>query len=385
MKRFFFVFLFLVGVAACGSSGEESIFTDPLLTAIDSTNDRLFVAEAGGVLFAFTASTIDEIGDQPIVEDDDDDAIHNLLPVSPTQMAAIDVDGVSRLFITGVQADDDDDNVTNRILVLDFDGATFAEASFSPIIVGDGDDTTDDSANLLGGLAVDETNGRLYVTDATTGRLSIFSTADGTETAPAIAVDGTPNRMSLDGNRLYIANTIDTADDQVITVVNTDDLTTTEIDLDIPTNDISVESNDSGTVLLAKHSTVQQVLVRTVDTTTYAASTAIPVGDDSAVDGEINSGNGISAAVGGVVLTKDSAGTLYGYVPQADGIVELLTIASNLSSFTATALETLAEILEAPVVMTDSSENGVIVYIPASGSGDLVFTDVASDELDGRF
>ena len=122
-----------------------------------------------------------------------------------------------------------------------------------------------------------------------------------------------------------------------------------------------------------------------MDTTTFAASTAIPVGDSSAVDGEINSGNGVTASIGGVVLAKNSSGTLYGYVPQADGIVELLTISSDLSSFVAVQLTTVTEILEKPEVLVDTSGNGVIVYIPVSGSGDLLFTDVGSDDVDTRF
>ena len=379
-----FIILFFT-LAACGGGSTDEVFGNPVLTAVDSINDRLFVAETDGVIEAFTASTTDAIGDQPIVENDDDDAIHNLLPVTPTNTAVADVDGVSRLFITGAQADADGNNVLNQILVLDFDGSAIVEAGFSPIVVGDGDDATDDSDNLPGGLQVDATNNRLYVTDASAGRLSIFSTDDGTEAVASMAVAGIPNKMSLNGNRLYIANSTSTDADQVITVVNTDDFTTTAIDLDIPTNDISVLSNDAGTVMLAKNSRLQQVLVRTVDTTTFAASTAIPVGDSSAVDGEINSGNGVTASIGGVVLAKNSSGTLYGYVPQADGIVELLTISSDLSSFVAVQLTTVTEILEKPEVLVDTSGNGVIVYIPVSGSGDLLFTDVGSDDVDTRF
>lgn len=383
MKFFSKFFLSLVALlTACGSGDVDSVFEQPQLVAVDSTNDRLFVLEDEGILFALTASTQESIGDQPLVNDETQTDIFDLLPATPTTMTAMSDGSNSRLFITGLQANDDGDSVLNQILVLDFDGTTFTEADFSPITVGDGDDTTDNTGDLLGGLEVDEGMSRIYITNSSLSQLLVFNTDDGSQVGAAIAVTGIPNRMSLDDNRLYVANSDDDEANQVITVVNTDDLSTTQIDLDAPLDDISVVSTDSGTLLLAKQSNAQRVFVQEVDTATFAASTDIPAGDDSVSEGEINSTLGITGSVGGIVATKDSSGNFYGYVPQSDGNVVILNMATDLSSFTATENETVLRIFESLDLLVDSSGNGQFIFMTASGTGDLLFVQVGSDDLD---
>lgn len=385
MKKLFLLVAILLILPTCGTNVQEGIYDEPTLIAVDSDNNRLFVLEKNGKLFILDAATRNGIGSQPAVDEDHETAIHDLLPYSPTDMAVLDIGGTSRLFISGTQEDDNGNSVFNRLLVLDFDGTTLSAASFSPVIISDGDDETTDTDNLIGGLQVDRNNAQLYVTDSSLGALYILNGNDGSEASASIAVTGTPNKMSLDGGRLYVANSTDTEDDEVITVVNTDDWTATEIDLDVATDDIAVLSNDNGTAILAKQQGQQRVFVRTVDTATYAASTAISVGDSSAEDGQMTSGNGISGAVGRILLTKNSSGTIYGYVPQADGNIALVTISPDLSSFTVTSLSTATDVLNGIDVLLDSNNNGQTVYIAASGSGDLVYTEVGSSSVSARF
>ncbi len=381
-----FLITFFISVVfyltACGSGGTDSVFEQPQLVAVDSTNDRLFVLEDEGILFALTASTQESIGDQPLVNDETQTEIFDLLPPTPTGMTAMASGSSSRLFITGLMANVDGDSVLNQILVLDFDGTTFTEADFSPITVGDGDDATDNTGDILGGMEVDEDNSQIYVTNTSRAQLLVFNTSDGSQVGTAIAIMGVPNRMSLDGNRLYVANSDDDEANQLITVVNTDDLSTTQIDLDAPLDDISVVSTDSGTLLLAKQSNAQRVFVQEVDATTLAAATDIAAGDDSVSEGEINSTLGITGSVGGIIGSKDSSGNLYGYVPQSDGNVVILNISSDLSSFTATENETVIRIFESIDLLVDSSGNGQFVFMTASGTGDLLFVQVGSDDLD---
>lgn len=381
----YFSFLFLFFFISCGSGTTDSILGSPLWVAVDSTNDRLFVLEKESVFFAFTASTQETLGDQPLVDDETETTIHTLLPSAPTGMVVTDVSGISRLFITGAQDDENGNALLNDVLVLDFDGTTITEASFSPIVVEDDDATTDDTDDILGGLKVDADNNRLYVTNATTGSLFTYSLIDGSIGATTLAIAGAPNKMSLDGNRLYVANSTDTSADQLITVVNTDDFTTTTVDLGIPTDDISVLSNNTGTVLLAKHSGEQLVMVMSVDTGTFADALAISNGDETVSDGAISPTAGITSAVGSVLLAKDSEEAFYGYAPQADGNIEILTIESDLSSFTGSANETSTSLLKGMDVLVDSSGVGEIVYMAASGTSDVLFVEVGSTDLDVLF
>lgn len=383
MKYFILIILALFHFSC--SSSSISVFSTPTLITVDSTNDRIFVLSKDGILYILEASSREGIGDQPVVDDETEEDIHELLPPTPTNMVVANVDGTSRLFITGAQDDSDDNRVTNQILVLDYDDEELSQSSISPITLSDGDDTTDETGNVIGGLLADSDNNRLYVTDSTDGLLYIYNTTDGTEDAVSLDIGGIPNKMSLDGTKLYVANsTIDEAlvTDQVITVVNTGDFSTTEIDLDIPVDSLSILSNDTGTVLLAHNAISQEVLIHQIDSATFATSTAISVDDDSADDGEINPDNVITSAISGVLLTKSSDGTLYGYVPQDDGEIILLTISSDLSSFTAEALSSSTEVLGNMDVLVDGSGIGDRVFIVSSGSGLVIHAEVGSTDID---
>lgn len=371
MKHKFLYFLIFL-LPACGNGGLRNTYAEPVLTAVDSTNDRLFVLEKNGLLFAFTASTRAGLGHQPVVNTTRQVDIHVALPSAPTQVAVLRSETTSRLFIAGAQANANGDQVFNQILVLDFDGTTFTEASFSPIILAGAD------ANnaIIGGLAVDATNSRLYVTDATSAQLFSVNTSNGT-VPDTLAIAGSPNRMSLDGIHLYVANASTVLAERVITVVDTTDLSTTTIDLGSPLDDISVLSNDDGTALLAKERGTQKVFIKNIDTTDIAAGTP-SAGDITVADGEITAAEGISSSVSRVLITKSSDGTLYGYAAQSDGTLIRLTIVADLATFTARNLTSTAEGLTGLSVLTDAAGLGITVFSAGSTSGDLVYSNVGS-------
>ncbi|MBX7148602.1 hypothetical protein K1X76_05905 [bacterium] len=383
MKKLTLLSTFLF-FTACAGSGGDGIFLEPASLAVDSTNSRVFVLENEGRLIAVDATNQDDIGDQPRISRKRNADIHDLLPSSPAHTAVYSDGTTSRLFISGAIANDEGNLVTNRITVLDFDGTTFSISGISPITVDDGNDGTTDTDDVLGDLVVDQANGLLYVSNVSNGNLFVYNTSDGTEDVAAIAIGGEPNQMSLDNDRLYIANTSTVEAEQVITVVNTVDNSLTEIDLDAPTSDVSVSTNDAGTIMLATQSSGgQKVFVRLVDTATYAASTAISAGDDSAQDGELVSGLGLTSTVGGVIVVSNGT-SLFGYVGQADGDAAFISFANDLSSFTTTSLISSTSVLEQPVVYADGSTDA-IVYMLATSSGDLVWVDAGDNGLDARF
>lgn len=382
-----FVFLFLaLFLTACGSNNDSGIFDEPATLAIDSDNNRIFILEKNGVLTILRASDRADIGDVPFVDNKTLEDIHTLLPTSPTNVEALNIgSNTTRLFISGGQTSGSGTQVQNRILVLDFDGTNLEEASFSPIELDDGDSTTDDTDNVIGGLLVNPDNSRLYATDSSDGALYIFNTSTGEQAASPMAIAGIPNDMTLDEGRLYVANSTTTEANQLITVVNIDDLSSTTIDLDVPVDAISVETVSGGTVMLAKVSGVPRALIVEVDTTTYASATAIPAGTSGLDDGEINSGNGVSATIGDVQMIKDDAGNLYGYAAQSNGVITLINFPSTLANFTLDELETVTDVITDIDVLLFGDGSGSVIYMTAVSSGDLVFADVGSSDTSARF
>ncbi|EKD41445.1 MAG: hypothetical protein ACD_73C00720G0006 [uncultured bacterium] len=378
------ILVLIVLMQACSGGSDKGIFNQPTWVVVDSTNDRFFVLEQLRQIFAFTASDRSRLGDQPVVNKKRLIDIYDILPLAPLQSAVYANGSDSRLFITGAMANDDGEHVLNRVLVLDFDGTTFTEASFSPLVLSDGDDATDETDNVPGGLLVDQASGRLYLTDSTAGLLYILNAADGSVVNAPLVIAGIPNKMSLTGNSLFVANSSTVGAEQVVTVVNTTDFTTATFDLDAAISDISVSEVGGSFVVLAQNTVDNQVLIRTVsaDLTTVAE---IGSATSAAVSGALVSGSGLTGIVGGLLLTTDASGNLFGYVPQSDGNIELLSFASDVSSFTASELATVTELIKSPQAYENGTGDGLIVYMVAQSSGDLIFTDVGSTEVGARF
>lgn len=370
----FFSFAALLFVVSCSSSGDTSLTERPLLLAIDAANDRMFIMQNRGRFLALRASDRAGLGNQPLVSRKRLKDIYEILPTAPTNMAVADIGGVSRIFMTGAR----EGAGLNEILVLDFDGEELVVSDVSPLIVEDGSDATDNTSDILGGMLVDAQTGVLYVTNTTTGALFSYHTDDVTEASAPVALSGSPNKMSLSDNHLYIAN----ATAENVLVVDVTDNSVSAIDLGTATNDLAVVTNSNGTVLVARDSTEARVLVRQVGTSDYASSTAILAGDTSVDDGEINSDNSVEAAVGPVNLALGSDDNLYSYIPLADGNILMVTIESDLSSFTSKTRETSLEIFTDSEVLTDDAGVGITVFMTASGTGDLLFVDVGSTVFD---
>lgn len=371
------IFLLILTLCHC-SGGDSNIYANTTQVAIDSTNNRLFVAESDNSLFTLTASTKTALGgDQPIVSSVSNESIYDLLPSVITQMTAMAIGSTTRLFISGTFTDDADALVFNRILVLDFDGTTFTEVSFSPIILSDGDDATDETDDSFSDMIADPTNTVIYVTNTSTGLLLTLNATDGSENHAPLAIAGNPQGLAIDNDYLYVCNTSSDVSEQLVTVVKLTDFTTTTIDLDIPCQQVAAASNDLGTVLMARNSSTQQVLIRLVDTTTYASSTAIATTTTDFTNGELLSGFGISSNVNDIVLAEDSTGLLQAYLPQQDGNIEFVTFTSDLSSFSSQTLSAVAQNISNGAILENEDGTGATIFFPAE-SGYLIWVDVGS-------
>lgn len=382
MKKFFSLilsFVFPVLLANCGSGNSTGTFADSNRIAIDSTNNRLFVTQPRGEIFVFTADSLEALGEQPVVNEDRLTSINALLPEIIADLKVFANGSTTRLFLRGLFSDDNGDFVTNRIRVLDFDGTSFAEAAFSPVILSDGDDGTTDSDNSFVAMLVDPTNASLYITDATQGLLYALDVTDGSTVTGPIAITGNPQGLSLSDNRLYVCNSSVTDAEQIVTVVNLADFSTTAIDLDMPCHKISVASGTGGTTLVAKHSTSQTVQINSVDTTTFATATAIASATTGIANGLLTSGAGISSGVKSLLSTSLN-GTVYGYLTEQDGTIRMLQFAADLSSFTLTDIPTTTtDITES--TLFESGGNGVLAYF-VSNNGFVLSIGVGGTDVE---
>jgi len=349
----------------CGSDSDSGFFTQLTAIAVDSANDRLFLSEPEKKLFAFTASTLTTIGDQPIITDDRNASLQTLLPAVVSKMAVFGMGSTSRLFFMGTFADDTGNLVTNRIRVIDFDGTSFSESSFSPIILSDGDDTTTETENSFANLLIDQDNGSLFITDASGALLYVLSATDGASVTAPLPIAGTPQGMGLDEGRLYVCNSSTVDAEQVVTVVNVSDFTTTTIDLGIPCRLISVQSNSNGTILVAKHSSTQQVLLHSVDTSTFASSAEISSATSGIANGSLSANAGISSAVESLVSgVKDDV--ISSYTAEQDGNIQKITYTSDLSSFSVETLTSSATNLSKGGNLTDAAGEIISIFFSAS-------------------
>lgn len=385
MKQFFLKILFasLLFFNSCflGGSGSGD-FTDTTLLAIDSTNDRLFVVQPRGEIFVYTASTLSKIGDQPVISEDRNASLNAILPFVITKMAVLSSGSTSRIFILGGQDNDSGDFVLNQIRVLDFDGTNFIQASFSPITITDGDDTTDETDDSFSDILADSTNENIFVSDSSTGTLYVYGSTDGAQTTAPLAIGGNPQGLALSDNHLYVCNNSEDDATQVVSVVDVTDFLATTIDIGIPCRLISAASNSNGTVLVAKDSTTQQVLIRLVDTTTYADSTAISSGTSGLIDGILDGGAGLSSAVLGMISTVLSD-QIRVYLSEQDGEIAIITFATDLSQYTVETLASTQTGISDSSILTSTSDEALTVFFTAR-SGAVLSLDVGDTSLNTK-
>jgi hypothetical protein len=379
-KFFLLIAVLIVTQTACGGGSSTGNYIAVNHIAVDSTNDRLFMTEPSQRLFALTASTLEDIAeDQPLVAEDVNEATYALLPNVVAHMAVYTNGTTSRLFIMGSFKNSDGTYALNKIRVLDFDGTSFTQPSFSPIKISDGDGATDETDNTFAALLVDQDNGVVYVTDSTDGQVYGFSVSDGSVLAGPMAVSGNPSGLAFDNGYLYVCNASQTEDEQLITVYDVSDYASTTIDLNMPCTYIAVKSNDTGTVMLVKRQDEQRVDILSVDTTTYDAATAISSEASSLNDGYLTDSDGITSVINGIVLVTATDDSFYGYLSEWDGNIEMITIEDDLSAYSLDTLSTSVTNITEGSSLNTSSGDATTAYL-ISEAGALISVVVGSTE-----
>lgn len=375
-----FILSTLLFFSSCGG-GVTNVYDELTAITIDSSNDRLFLFQPRAELFVLVATSGETIGDTPFVSEDNDETTHALLPQTASHMGVFATGSSSRLFIMGMMAETNGNYVNHLIRVLDFNGTSFTETSFSPITLSDGDVTTEESDNNFGDLLVDQQNAVVYITDATSGLLYAINANDGSTTAGPFNLGGNPQGMSLDGSgRLYVCNSSAIDATQLISVLNTLDFSVNTVDIGDPCSVVAAKTIGGSTLMLVKVSDEQVVLIANLNTTTFTI-TSIPAGESPFAPGRLTSGLGISSSIADILIAKDSSNTFYAYLSEADGNIEFITIDANLTSYALTGIETPVTDLTAADQLIDSQGNMVVGYM-VSETGALVVLEVGSSEVE---
>lgn len=369
--------LAIVGTIQCSGSSSTGIFSSPNQVAVDTQNDRLLVTQRSQQLFTFIASTrTADGGTQPLVSASSNATISNLLPEVVTSMVAFGTGTTSRVFIQGAQFDASGFIRLNLVRVLDFDGSTFSEASFSPIEISDGNDATDERNSTYSRMVLDQANSRIYVLDTTTDRLFVLSTIDGTNVTNPITIAGEPEGLALNNNRLYVCNRSTVAAEQVITVVNGADFSSTAIPLGGTCDKLAVQNNDTGTVAFIRQSSSQRVLIGTI-AATFDSFTSLNSSTTGIANGQLTSSAGITSSILELLAGRTSDGTIHAYLGELDGNVQLITVPSTLASFSQQTLSTAVTNLSQGVVFEGSDGVATSVHFVAETGAILTF-DFAS-------
>ena len=394
IRHYLFMLLVLTaGASACsGGDSGNGVLDRPQQVAVDSDNGRLVVVDADvPVLTVVDTATGDVVGEQPVISETDNDSLLPSLTASPLDLVAIaspELATTTRLFILGALEDTTSGAlVSNRVSVFDYDGTTIALSAFSPIAVSDGDDGTDDAALVLSSLAVDRDSDRLFVLDKTAALLHMYSTVDGTEDDDSpIVLAGIPSDMALDLDlrRLFIANV--SADNQVITVVNLDDLAdVTAIPLDLDLRDIGVATSAAGTALAGSVDDEARLVVYAIDTDTFLTATEIgsitASTETTDTDDDESEETLITGSLAQVELVRTADDALFFYASQSDGNLLAGSVSSDFSAVTSFALETNNPLQDGIAVLRDPDSNAATaVYVASSSGGLVIATDVGDEE-----
>jgi DNA-binding beta-propeller fold protein YncE len=369
--KFFILTLFAVGLAfvgsmGCSSGSNKDHLLFPSIVVIDSSLNRVFVIDNqqnGMNLIDPNTNSVVLFGPHH-----KDSLLNNtdpqLLPSFPNDAALFSLSGgISRIFVVGGGSP----TPLNQVVVLDFDDVNgIGTAPFSPITVAGS------SLDTLLGLAVNPTLGKIFVSDASSGQVHVYNVLDGSEDPNSpIAIPGIPGRMSLDPvtGLLAVAN----SGNNLVSFIDTNDLTLPVVDLDvgIPTRDVAVASNASGSVLFLSGSmenTAQAYLLNLADLTTssllFQISPPPPVGPPPSPDFVTGNLNQVSAGN----LTD---GRMAGFFTQSSGDLLVFDLTSDLTSLTPAIVSVGAVSGEGLDLLLNSGDIATTVYFASPGVGTL--------------
>ncbi len=370
-KQILFIFLLLLN-ACGGNSTTPNLLLLPQELALDTANSRLFVVDASNNNFSLINTTDNSVvTSAPLLNNDS--ALR--FAQSPQDIAVQDMgSGLSRIFILGNGTTN-----SNQITVLDYDTSTgLRAASFNPISVGN------TSGDLLGGLALDSTNNRLFVSNSSQDLLHAFNTEDGTVILETpLSISDAPARMSFNESisRLFISSSASNN----ISVVNTDDLSAPVESLDVEGESTSVtsSSNTTGSVLAVLYPSTNEIRIFNLDLTTLASSTLI--GDPLL---PLSAGTAISATtpLSGAASRLKSAQTADGkiaiFITQSTGDLGTIDVSSDLTSYSTGRISVGSATSASGIdISLDSSNFGTRVYFAAPNGSSVSVVDIVSRAL----
>lgn len=357
-----------VGASACNGNNGKDFLSFPAIVAIDSTLNRVFVIDnqANGL------NLIDPNNDEVITFGKDDESLLNdtdpqLLPQFPTNGAVASLPGgISRLFVVGGGGA----TPGNQVIVLDFDDVGLIRtAAFSPIPV------TGNSTDLLVGTTVAQSQGLVFVSDATMAQVHAFNVNTGAEVANSpISVPGLPGRMNFDPDSGLLA--VSNAANTLVSLIDVTDLASgaQTIDVGVATRDVALATNASGTVLFLSGSQVNTARVFVLDLSNLANSTQIFSLDPNAPNQSAPDPNFVPGSINFAKAANLSDGRMAGFFTQSTGDLLELDLSADLATLTP-AITTVGAISgEGLDYLQDSNGNATKVYFASPGVGTL--TDV---------
>src|SRR5688572_22440616 len=169
-------------------------FFDPSYTTIDSTNHRLFVADANRRVLVFNLNAsdqlVDRVPDNILGQPDFSSGSAALTQAGMSNPQGLVYDSVgNRLFVA--------DATYNRVLV--YDGASITDGENAVNVLGQVNFTSSTAAltqsnmNFPTGLAYDGSGSRLFVSDNVNNRVLVYDVASITDGENAMNVLGQPD------------------------------------------------------------------------------------------------------------------------------------------------------------------------------------------------
>lgn len=359
------IFLMVVFCFACAGQGKrKEILPNPFLVSIDSVTQKAFVVDRDDNTLSIIDLSDDSVLDgEPILNSDDT----QILPSLPLASVVQNVDSsLSRIFISGNES---------KVVVLEFDGTTLSEASFSPIQVGTG--TTD----VLAGLAFDSSREKLFVSNSSDGQVYVYDANDGSSDVNSpINIGGRPYGLSYDVDSDLLAIAQDANDN--VSFLDASDLSLAPVDLDLTktTKSVGLLSNDTGTVLFFTSpednaSGAYLLNLSDLSSSTQIGSLVEQVGPNE----ELPNPNVLTGLVSELATGELSDGILKAFVTQSSGDLLILEVSSSLNSLSF-GITTVGAI-SGEGIDTLNDGNGFLekVYFASPGVGTLTIIDALTD------
>jgi DNA-binding beta-propeller fold protein YncE len=274
----------------------------------------------------------------------------------------------------------------NRILVLDYDSvAGLRIAPLSPIIVGA--DDANDQSDLLGGLALDEAHGTLFVSNSSDGLVRAYDVTTGAEkTGSPLTVGAQPSKMGVDPstNLLLVSSLGGT----VISVIHTDDLTlpVSSFDVGVTTGSVAAATNAAGTVLFTVSPLENEIRVFLLNIADPATSTPIGSPITAPEVGQPDTPqNLLSGAAAQAAAAPLADGRIAGLITQSTGDLGFIDVSADLSGFVTGRTAVLnGQGAEGIDVFKDGAGNGIRAYFAVPGGSTVSFVDITTNIFIGQ-